>query len=88
MYFKICKWNNLKYVSIQVPNVSDIGSYEFLGYLLFIFTAIDQELVWYLKSHAVWLARCACEDDQLVGPCMVGCGASWCYCMGLLVTHF
>ena len=32
---------------------------------------IVQQLVWYLKSHAVWLARIACEDDGLPGPCMV-----------------
>ena len=33
-----------------------------------------QQLVWYLKSHAVWQARIACEDDQLLGviwSCMV-----------------
>ena len=30
-----------------------------------------QQLVRHLKSHAVWLARIACRDDQLAGPCMV-----------------
>ena len=25
--------------------------------------------------------------DGLAGPCMVGFGAAWCYCMGVLVLH-
>ena len=30
-----------------------------------------EQLVRYLKSHAVWLGRIAQDDDRLAGPCMV-----------------
>ena len=48
---------------------------------------LNQQLVWYLKFHASGPARFACEDDQLLGPCMV----LWeelpgCYCMGACGT--
>ena len=46
-----------------------------------------QQLGWYFMCGEVWVGRIAWDDDGLVGPCMVGFGAAWGYCMGLLVLH-
>ena len=46
-----------------------------------------KQLVWYLLLHAVLLGRISLRCDELLGLCMVGLGAAWCYCMGLLVLH-
>ena len=46
-----------------------------------------QQIVWYFISAAVWVGRIACLDDGLLGLCMVGFGAAWCYCMGVLEVH-
>ena len=46
-----------------------------------------EQLGWYLNSAAVWVGQIAWDDDGLFGPCVVGYGAAWCYCMGLLVLY-
>ena len=46
-----------------------------------------QQLVWYFMCGEVWVGEICLRDDGLVGPCMVGFGAAWFYCMGLFGLH-
>ena len=50
----------------------------------FIVDFIDEQLVCYLKSHAVWLGRICLRCDQLVGLCMV---PAWVFWSCMVVLH-
>ena len=58
--------------------------YHALLYIVFKFGIyLDQQLVWYLNSAAVWVGEICLRDDGLLGPCMVGFGATIAYLDGL-----
>ena len=70
-----------------------VCQYPYLLYILILKTgavhlyAVHQHLVWHLNSAAVWVGEICLRCDGLVGPCMVGFGAAWFSCMGLLEVH-